>query len=158
VYWTPNIITNVDPSELSANGWTECFNATYDVYLLANVVATALSQCNQAKLLMACKQVSDTNYTLAAMGLRSDVLYNCSTSSTCVNVAGGVGWYFSDIYSWGFVNGSDSVDRSSCDVGTTNPSLRLCWHTGGSYGGYRCGATLALNSNSAWQRSIWQAN
>ncbi len=87
-----------------------------------------LFYCNGTKLLLACKPISNSNYTLAAMGLRAGVLYNCGTSSTCTHVAGGVAWYFSDTYSWGFVNGTDSVSRNSCDTGTTNPTLRLCWH------------------------------
>ena len=158
VYWESNIMTNVDPSMLSTNGWTECFNATYAVYLSVSEIATALSQCNGTKLLLACKPISNYNYTLAAMGLRADVLYDCGTNTTCTNVAGGVGWYFSDSYSWGFVNGTDSVDRNSCDVGSSNPTLRLCWHTSSSYGGYRCGSTTGLNSDTTWERSIWQAN
>lgn len=108
--------------------------------------------------MLACKLKTDTVYTLAAMGLRSDVLYNCGTLTSCVNVANGVGWYFSDDHSWGFINGGDLVSRSSCDTESTNPELRLCWHTGGFYGGYRCGTTLGLNSDATWERSVWHAN
>jgi hypothetical protein len=140
------------------NGWTQCYNGTYAVYFLASEVATVLAQCNQGKLLLACKPIVNSSYTLAAMGLRSDVLYNCSSNTTCTHVANGVGWYFSDTYSWGFVNGSDAVTRSSCDTASTDPTLRLCWHTGGSYGGYRCGSTVALNTDITWERSVWQAN
>ena len=158
MYWVSGPITNLDPLTLSNNGWTECYTSTYADYLLPGDVATVLSQCNLGKLLLACKPVGNSIYTLAAMGLRSDVLYNCSMSSSCANVANGVGWYFSDDYSWGFVNGGDTVQRSSCDTDSTNPSLRLCWHTGGAYGGYRCGSTLSLNSDPTWERSVWHAN
>mgnify|MGYP007061239460 FL=1 len=122
------------------------------------MVSTILAQCNRKKLLLACKPVANSVYTLAAMGLRADVLYNCGTASTCINVANGVGWYFSDDYSWGFVNGGDAVTRSSCDTESTNSAARLCWHTGGSDGGYRCGSTMGLNSDSSWERAIWHTD
>ncbi|CAF4412730.1 unnamed protein product, partial [Adineta steineri] len=32
----------------------------------------------------------------------------------------------SDVYSWGFANGTDSVTRSSCDTSSTNAGYRLC--------------------------------
>ena len=151
-------MTNLDPSNLLNNGWTQCYNDTYAVNLLPNVTDMIVSQCNKGKLLLACKPVANSSYTLAAMGLRSDVLYNCSTNNTCTHVANGIGWYFSDSYSWGFVNGIDSVTRNTCDTGSGNPTLRLCWHTGQSYGGYRCGSTLGLNSDTTWERSVWHAN
>jgi hypothetical protein len=157
-YWVSGPITNLDPSILLSNGWTECYNGTYSVNFLPGEVATVLSQCNLGKLLLACKPINNSVYTLAAMGLRNDVLYNCSNNATCTHVANEVGWYFSDSYSWGFVNGTDSVTRNSCDTESTDPTLRLCWHTGGAYGGYRCGSTLSLNSVTTWERSVWQAN
>ena len=30
--------------------------------------------------------------------------------------------------------------------------------TGGSYGGYRCGSTMSLNSDSSWERAIWHTD
>jgi hypothetical protein len=121
-------------------------------------ITNTLSQCNKTKLLMACGLTSASNYTLAAMGYRDDVLFNCSTNITCTHVANEVGWYFSNNYSWGFVNGTDSVSRNTCDTGSTNPTLRLCWNTDGYTGSYRCGSMTNLSSNAAWQRSIWHAN
>ena len=157
-YWASGPLTNLDPSVLSSGGWTRCYNGTYAVNLIPSQIATILSQCNQTKLLLACKPLSNSNYTLAAMGLRSDVLYNCSSITTCTHVANGVGWYFSDTASWGFVSANDSVTRTSCDTASTNPTFRLCWHTGFTFGGYRCGSTTGLNSDTTWERSVWQAN
>lgn len=147
----------MDPNILSSAGWIECFNSTYALVLNKNAVADVLARCNKSKLLLACRPMTAPNYTLAAMGLRTDVLFNCSNNNTCTHVANGVGWYFSDTYSWGFVSGTDAVSRSSCDTASINPIYRLCWHTGSS-GGFRCGSTTSLNSATTWQRSVWHAD
>ena len=114
-YWVSGVITDLDSSILIASNWTECYRSTYADIMNTTEVDIALTQCNKNKLLMACKLVTNSNYTLAAMGLRNDVLFNCSTASTCLHVSNGVGWYFSDNYSWGFVDGTDSVDRNVCE-------------------------------------------
>ena len=157
VYWVSGTILGLDPSVLTSKQWIQCYSGRYADILTSSVVSTILAQCNKTKLLLACKPVANSVYTLAAMGLRDDVLYDCGTSSTCTNVANGVGWYFNNAYSWGFVNGGDAVTRSSCDTASTNPTARLCWHTGGS-GGYRCGSTLSLNSATTWERAIWHTD
>lgn len=122
-------------------------------------IATVFQQCNKGKLLMACKPINNYTYTLAAMGLRHDVLFDCSKNLSCVHMANGVGWYFNGDYSWGFVNGTDSVNRDRCDnITSVNPSLRLCWNTDVAVGGFRCGSATDLDSDATWQRSIWQAD
>jgi hypothetical protein len=108
--------------------------------------------------MLGCAPTGNSVLTVAAMGLRNDVLYNCSSLSNCTNVANNVGWYYSDTCSWGFVNDTDSVDRNSCDIGTVNSNYRPCWHTSSSYGGYRCGSTLSLNSATSYERLIYHSN
>jgi hypothetical protein len=122
----------------------------------SSVVSTTLATCSQNKLLLGCRPVGNSIMTVAAMGNRADVLYNCGSTASCTHVANGVGWFFSDSWSWGFVNGYDTVNRDQCDENPTNPSYILCWHTN-SVGGYQCGATLGLNSNTSWERIIYQA-
>jgi len=107
--------------------------------------------------MLGCRPVGNSLLTVAAMGLRADVLYDCSTMSNCTHVANGIGWYYSDSWSWGFVNNTDSVTRTECDTGSINPNYRLCWHTDG-VGGYRCGSTLNLNTNPPYERVIYHAN
>jgi len=158
VYWVSGTILNLDPDLLTSKQWTQCYSGTYADYLTPSVVSTILAQCNKAKLLLACKPVANSVYTLAAMGLRDDVLYDCGTTTTCTNVANGVGWYFNNAYSWGFVSGGDAVTRNSCDTASTNATARLCWHTSSSYGGYRCGSTIGLNSATTWERAIWHTD
>jgi hypothetical protein len=111
------VVENLDPTDITSLGWTMCYNDTYDVVMNSTLLATILAECNKGKLLLGCRPVNTTILTLAAMGLRSDVLFNCGTTTTCVHVANNVGWYFSTDYSWGFVNGTDSVYRVSCDTG-----------------------------------------
>ncbi|CAF1180535.1 unnamed protein product [Adineta steineri] len=147
---------NLDPSSLP-NGWSLCYSATYADNLDSTIVATILATCNKNKLLLGCRPVANTTLTVAAMGNRADVLYDCGSTSTCTHVANGVGWYFSSSYSWGFVRGSDNVTRDSCDVATGDAAYRLCWHTS-AVGGYRCGSTVALNSDSTWAKVIYHAN
>ena len=148
---------NFDPSTLP-NSWLQCYNDIYAIALTQNVVGSVLSACNKSKLLLGCRAVGNSSLIVAAMGLRSDVLYNCSSISSCTNVANGVGWYYSDSYSWGFVNGSDTLTRNSCDTFSTNADYRLCWHTGQNNGGYRCGSITSLNSATTYERVIYHAN
>jgi hypothetical protein len=54
---------------------------------------------------------------LAAMGSRESIFYDCGKEKDCVHVENEVGWYYSQNYSWGFVQANDSVYRDSCDKG-----------------------------------------
>jgi hypothetical protein len=123
----------------------------------SSLISTILTLCSQKQLLLGCGPVGNTTMTVAAMGNRADVLYNCSSTMNCTHVANGVGWFFSDSWSWGFVDGNDTVTRNPCDASPTDPSYILCWHTV-SIGGYQCGSTLGLSSNTAWEKVIYQAN
>ena len=110
------VAENVDPASLPS-GWLLCYNDTYDVTLNSTLLDSILIQCNRSKLLLACRHINSTILSLAAMGYRSDVLYECGNLTTCVHVANNVGWYYSKDYSWGFVQGGGSVNRASCDTG-----------------------------------------
>jgi hypothetical protein len=107
--------------------------------------------------MLGCRPTGNSLLTVAAMGLRADVLYNCGTIQSCTHVANGVGWYYSDSYSWGFVNNTDSVLRHSCDTFPTNPTSRLCWHTQ-TFGGYRCGSSTSLESATNYERVIYHVD
>jgi hypothetical protein len=109
--------------------------------------------------MLGCRPIGNALLNVAAMGLRADVFYNCSTNQNCTNIANGVGWYFSDNWSWGFVNNNDAVTRTQCDVGSINSNYRLCWHTlPSNYGGFRCGNMTYLNSDTTYERVIYHAN
>ncbi|CAF0851477.1 unnamed protein product [Adineta steineri] len=147
---------NFITSSLSS-AWLPCYTATYGTNMFADALPSILASCNGTRLLLGCRPVGSAVLTVAAMGDRAAVLYDCGSARQCTYVANGVGWYYSDSYSWGFVNGTDIVARNSCDEGSSNADYRLCWHTGGS-GGYRCGATIGLNSDTTWEKVIYHAN
>ena len=104
--------------------------------------------------MMACRNGSVDNITLAAADQRDIVTQEVGTNETDHHVSGSVGWYYSPNYSWGFFEAGTDLDRNSCDFQPTDAlDQRLCWHTD-TGGGYRCGTTTNLNSNSTWQRLI----
>ncbi len=107
---------NFDPVSLPS-GWTLCYNDAYDVVLNSSLLQSILTECNRGKLLLVCGLINSTILSLAAMGLRADVLFDCGTVTNCTHVANGVGWYYSVSYSWGFVENNDTVYRSACDTG-----------------------------------------
>ena len=146
-----------DFPEVELAGWELCYSDTYatDGPSLSSILAT----CYGSKLLLACRPVDSSTLTLAAMGDRADVTYDCGTDSACVHEHNGVGWYYSGEYSWGFAPGGEAVNRSSCDYNDGNqtlPELRMCWHAGDGNieSGYRCGDN-DLNSSSSWARLIY---
>lgn len=125
-------------------------------------ISSILSTCYKSKLLLGCRPVGNVLLTVAAMGNRADVLFNCSASNTLTHQANGVGWYFSmdagNWNSWGFVLGSNSVLRNNCDGDmSTNPAYRLCWHLVGTVGGWRCGSTGSLDNSMSWEKVIYHA-
>jgi hypothetical protein len=147
---------NVSVSSVTGGGFTECYRDTY-----ANTgtpLATIQAQCSQSVLIMSCRVTGASTLSVAAMGLRSEVFTNTGDSNNVTHTHNGVGWYFSNSYSWGFVPGGEAVTRGSCDTTNTGSNNRLCWHTGGNTinGGWRCGSTTSLNSSTAWERIVYQ--
>jgi hypothetical protein len=106
-----------------SSGWSSCYNGTYDELWNSTIVQNILNTCNKSKLLMGCRRTSSGILLLAAAGRREDVLFDCGSLTKCVHVANGVGWYFSDNFSWGFVAGGDSVNRNECDAGRFTNAL-----------------------------------
>jgi len=158
LWWVAGPQTNVAPSQLT--GWTQCWSSTY-AQQSAGLTNTILGQqCTGSKLLLACRQVGQQNFTLVAMGNRADVLFDVGNQPAGKHEANGVAWYYSSTWSWGFARAGDTVNRNSCDVDNVNAQHRMCWHTSGDSitGGYRCGSTTGLNSSAAWERKVFHAN
>ena len=138
-------------------GWEPCWNGTYNENSPALV--ELLAACDGPELLLACRPLGAESFTLAAMGEREHVLFECGRERDCVHEHNGVGWYFSESCSWGFAPGGLPVNRSSCDFGgDQSPELRMCWHTnGGSISsGYRCGDN-DLNGDAGWERVVFHS-
>jgi hypothetical protein len=155
LYWASGVLQNVAPADLT--GWTECYSDTYAEG--STPMSSILQACSKGKLLLACRPVNSPTYTLAAMAPRADVTYDCGTQNACVHQANGVGWYWSDQWSWGFAPGGLPVSRNSCDVESALPEQRLCWHSGGGNinQGYRCGSN-SLNGDASWERVVFHAD
>lgn len=147
----------VDVPAASLVGWTTCFTGTYDQN--SPTVASVLAACNKANLMLACRPVGAANFTLLAHAPRVDVITDTGMSNTPTN-SNGSGWYFNDSWSWGFAKEGDPIVRTSCDVASPNPTLRLCWHTnvGSMQGGWRCGSSTDLNSDPTWERMVLHAD
>jgi hypothetical protein len=154
LFWQSGVLQNIDESELT--GWKLCFSDDYGSF--ASPLSSVLTQCDKSKLLIACRSAFTTTLTLAAMGERDDVLYDCGSQFDCTHEANGVGFYYSDSWSWGFVPAGVSVQRNSCDVGFGSDDLRMCWHTGGGQmnGGYRCGSNYPFDPS--WVRLVFEAD
>jgi hypothetical protein len=143
--------TNVDPSELV--GWTQCHSGTYDDGSAS--LATILAACTGSRLLLACRPVGATPFSVLAAAPRADVLTDTGTGNTPHN-ANGTGWYFDEGFSWGFAAQGDPIQRTSCDTDNTNAEKKLCWHTfaGNLDGGWRCGT--ATGAYDTFERVIYQ--
>jgi len=147
---------NISLAALQRGGWSICHQDDYTAEGMA--VATVLEGCAGRYLMLACTPESAGDLlALAAADLATVVTQPDAPTATAHHVANGVGWYFSDDYSWGFFPATEAVNRNPCDFddGTqTLPGRRLCWPTSaGDLGaGYRCGATL--NPGATWKRLV----
>ena len=139
----------LDVPEDMLGGWEPCFSDNYGAFS-AGLTNTILGQqCTGSKLLIGCRPVGSTTFTLLAMGERADVIFDVGSNQFSTHGANGVGWYYSNSWSWGFVLGGDPVDRNSCDVEQINPQYRMCWHTSGDgiSSGYRCGNSFTFGND-----------
>ena len=150
--------TNVALSSvIGVNGWSVCFTGPYSDS--TTPIASVQAACQGGYVMMACRQTGSSTLSLLGYATRADVFYPTGTGNT-PHTANGIAWYYDPSYSWGFALAGDAVVRNSCDVGSTNAQDRLCWHTGYNNlnGGYRCGATTALNGASNWERVVLTSN
>ena len=150
--------TNVPLSTVTGGGWTMCFSETYDT--TGTSIASVLSQCPGAQLMLACRLTGSNTIQLLAEAPKADVL-TANGQGNIPHNANGTGWYFNSDWSWGFAAQGDTISRDECDVDTSGANnQRLCWHTlggnGSLSGGFRCGADEDLNSSAAFERLIFQ--
>jgi len=154
LYTFQGIQTNLPIANLA--GWKQCYTDTYNISINATNV---VNNCPGTYLLLGCMPNNNPNLTVAAMGLKTDVTFvtgnnGCSQNKT--HNVGTVAWYYDTNWSWGFFKAGDTSNLCNCDTDSTDPTLRLCWHTN-NYGGYRCGATQGLNGSNAYTRVVYSA-
>jgi hypothetical protein len=151
-YYPAGPRTEVPKSQLE--GWQLCFSGLYNQ---TASLATVLAACDGSHLMLAAGPTGGSTLTVLAAAPRADVIFDTGTGNT-PHDANGSGWYYNGSFSWGFAKQGDPIDRSPCDTQSTNPELRLCWHTSGGQltGGWRAGANTGLNSSTAFTRYIYQ--
>jgi hypothetical protein len=148
------IQTNVALATVQAQGWTICHTELYS----ASASTTLANNCTGTQMMVACRAVADTSIlVVAAADLKSVVTTVDPAGGSNSHVSNGVAWYFTPNDSWGFFEPGDGASRSNCDTATGSfAARRLCWHTQGNVGGYRCGTAAGLNSSTAWERVLLQ--
>jgi hypothetical protein len=152
--------TNVDSATVSGWGFSECSASTYSTPSSSSINDDILGcspDLGDYIMLAARRTGSDTFALLAATTI--GFLTNLSSGTGNVTTANnGAEWYNQDNYSVGFAGLGDSVSRNSCDTASTNPELRLCWHTVDRIGGWRAGTATYLNSSTDWEKVLLVAS
>ena len=149
------IMRDVELAEVERMGLRECFRGRYSGN---EPIAPILDACAGELMMIGCREVGQANLHVAAMGLREDVLFDTGQVANGVHEANGVGWYYSDQYSWGFAPAGAPVNRNSCDVEGQADETRMCWHTGGGNlnFGWRCGSNTGAGANT--ERFVFAAD
>ena len=150
------ILTNIEESKLTNRGWTTCWSETYATS--GTTIASVLASCTGQSLMMACRPVGNTAFTLAAWGDKVDVTTDTGANSDVTHDVGKVSWYYHGELSWGFAPAGDGVNKNECDYNdgvNPNQDKRLCWHVVSSAvsDGYRCGDN-DLNGDTGWERVL----
>ena len=113
--------------------------------------------------LMGCRATGTTTLLVAANAPRADVTFDTGITDV-PHDANGVGWYYSDVWSWGFAPQGAPIHRDSCDIidsiyspGTLGDQ-RLCYQTfsGTISQGWRCGLADELNGSIDYERVFYQ--
>jgi hypothetical protein len=148
--------TNVPIANLT--GWSQCY---LDDHTTNMSTATVLGACTKARMMLACRPTGSTTLQTLAWANRSAVTTDTGTGSAdfTTTIANNVAWYFNSAWSWGFLPVGDTFTHFVCDTSAAiDPSLRLCWDTTQTNGGYRCGSNRNLSGSTAFQRIVYQAD
>ncbi|MCB1174343.1 MAG: hypothetical protein KDK39_12295 [Leptospiraceae bacterium] len=162
LYTFSGVQLNLASSTLTDSGWSQCFSETYDH--IGTTMASISALCSKSRMLMACRVTGSTTLTVAAHALKSEIMVEDANNATSFHSANNVNWYYHATVelAWGFFSTNDAnVNNSFCDLTGTYPDYRMCWHTSttaGLKGGWRCGATIGLNSDATWERVIYHAD
>jgi len=146
---------NVPVSTILSGGWTQCYAATFDVFI-GYSGENVLNQCHGDKLMMAGRATGSGLILLLAEADFADVTFNTGTGTSNTHTANGTNWYYAPDWSWGFVSAPQAVSLSQCDV--LPGADRLCLHTVNDAGGYRIGDLTGLNSSPNYEKLFFVAN
>ena len=158
-YAPAGVQEDVPEATVTGGGWSVCHSSTFAE--AGTLLTTIQADCDEANLMLACRPVGSPTFTLLAQAPRSDVLFFTGESNT-PHDANGVGWYYSDDFSWGFAPQGETLYRDSCDYNGGGPQdaadLRMCIHTSGGQfdNGYRCGDDSDIYSGG-WERLVLES-
>lgn len=163
-YYPAGPQTDVPLATVQSGGWSLCAQQTYDTPLFD--FPAACDSGPGVRLMLACRATGSDTIQLLAAAPAEDVLFETGDDSTTTNTANGSEWYYEpsdgpgDGEAMGFARAGDSVSLNSCDTdGSGAVDERLCFHitpSDSSYGGYRCGTDVGLNSSTAYERLFFQ--
>jgi hypothetical protein len=147
---------NVPEGDIFANGWTKCYEGDYGTNE-NDIQGNIVDACAGDMVMYSCREKGDPNYKLIGYGNREKA-FTPTSGPTVGTIDGSVKWYFDGGRSMGFADADDDISLNSCDFNEHDDANRLCWHRAGGNtltGGWRCGDRVWLNSNSAWERTVW---
>jgi len=142
---------NVPLEGVLEGGFEVCYSDLYGADLDTGAIN---ADCDGGVLMVACREVDAPNLSVAAMGMHDEVLTVVPNEADAAHDHNGVRWYYSEDFSFGFAAEGQVLARGECDTMDDGGETRLCWHTIGPFGGYRCGATEGLNNNNGWERLV----
>jgi len=159
---------NVPLSQLTAAGWTPCFENNYTD--TTTPVSDALNNCTEPYLAVFGREVGGDTALLLAAAPRADVF--TVTAGYSPHLANGTYWYYTPFMDGGAQSLGFSPDgvinQYTCDfqqeVGDPTSPYRLCWHISGDVEptfdhGYRLGIEYSPDVYSGgYLRDIYQHN
>jgi len=154
-----DISTDYPEAQLLSSGWTKVLDVPYS----HGSVSADIAQCAGYDFIaIGCKS-SPNNPMLSVVAMEEyDFIASVprSTNTAYKNPSSPSGAYWT-VYpgkSIGFAP-NELVQLSSADVASRSDPMRLSWHyDNGGHGGWRCGATTSLNSNTQWHKLVYCAN
>ena len=154
-YAPVGVQVDVPETTVIAGGWNVCHSSTFAES--GTPLGSIEDSCDKTNVMLACRPVGASNFTLLAQAPRADVFTETGDGNT-PHDANGVGWYYDDNSSWGFAPQGEPIDRDSCDINAG--ASRMCIHTwfGVTDEGYRCGDdTDDLNDDPTWERVVLES-
>ena len=140
---------------LDNRSWVETYWAPYsDHTFYEDIAAEDYSTSEYPYMCVGAYASSDaTTASLAACGLREDVLQATYSTSTAYHYNGAY-WYRYAGKSFGFAPSAVVYLNSADTSSDTSGAHRLSWHLDQGHGGFRAGNTNYLNSDNTWYKRI----
>ena len=138
---------NYPISKLKNLGFVNIYNQTYFHATTNQEIYNLKSECNYFSILcVGSGQVGSDLMDVVACGNCLEIIKETNLNEPRkVDTAW---WYFTSTYSFGFAPTS-TIFQNEGDLGDPADDLRLSWHVGFGFGGYRSGSKIDLNYDTA---------